>query len=323
MPFVASGSYGCVFYPHLKCKGKKHYGDGVGKIFYVNEDFESEKDIEKRIQKIDAQNKFTLPLYDTCETDKNYRPSDQIKKCTNMDMAGKSYNQLIYKYGGKSLIEVLTEKKGTSAMFKKVFVSLVNVLEGIQRVNEMGYVHQDIKPDNIMMGTSLKSKSEDKKAYIIDFGILDVKESIYTNDNIAILKYDYPYFPPEYKIFAMVNNSTFNKFYDSYMSNFNFGFMFNDRRQFIGNYLNDFGLDIKSVLKDLYKSPAYDVNKIDVYSFGIILLMVYLWAPPPKKHQTDVKTYIASLIHPDPRQRSTPEKALEMHKDIMIKFYGQ
>lgn len=321
MPFIASGSYGCVFRPHLKCKSKKHYSDGVGKVFYTEEDFESEKDIAEKVKNIDPKNKFTLPMYEACETDKNYRPSDQISKCKTVNMNGKSFQQLIYKYGGKSLLEVLQERKGSLALFKKTFLALHNILDGISKVNAMGYIHQDIKPDNILMASSLKPGTKDPNAYIIDFGILDRKDNIYNEENTAMLKYDYPYFPPEYKLYVK-NYSTFNAFYNAVINNYYYGFKFNGRTYYLNEHFSKLGLGLnhRALCKEAYDKPEYDTDKIDIFSFGIILFMVFLWAPIPKKVEKEVKEYIAGLINPVVSRRLSSTTALQVHKAILKKM---
>ena len=317
MPFIASGSYGCVFKPHLKCKTKKHYQDGVGKIFYDPDEYKSEKEISDQVQKIDPHHKYTMPMYDTCETDANYRPSDEIKKCNTIDMTDRSFQQLIYKYGGKSLMDILLKRKGTYGTFKKIFIALYNVLEGIQHVGDMGYVHQDIKPDNILMAKSLSTKTDDKNAYIIDFGIIDRKDNVFTKDSIPMLKYSYPYFPPEYKMYAYSNS--FPIFYREFTGNFDFQFKFNQKNMYILDAFKNVGLNMRDLCKEAFSNPTYDSSKIDVYSFGITLLMVYVWSQPSPKHKLDntIKSYIAGLVHPNPALRSSTKEALKQHKTIM------
>lgn len=316
MPYIASGSYGCVFMPHLKCKNKLKVKDSVGKVFFTKEDYESEKDINKTIVKIDPKGKFTVPLVGSCDTDSNnIQATDEVDKCTYVDLNQHEYGQLIYKYGGKSLMDVLLERKGSGAAFKKIFKSLFNVIEGIHAVSSAGYVHQDIKPDNILLGKTLSDQ-----AYLIDFGIIDKKDNIYTDDNISMLKYDYPYFPPEYKMY--VYNTNFDTFWKLFSDNFYYAFKFNGRKRYLLQEFKNIGIDMSTLCREAYAEPKYDVDKIDVYSFGIVLCMTWIWSMQKVKKSLveDINTYILGLIHPVTSKRYSTEKAVAEHQRIMNLF---
>jgi serine/threonine protein kinase len=47
-------------------------------------------------------------------------------------------------------------------------VRLVDLLE---RFHDQGYIHCDIKPDNIMIGDYMRDQTLMNKLYLIDFGI--------------------------------------------------------------------------------------------------------------------------------------------------------
>lgn len=339
MPYVASGSYGCVFNPHLKCKSNKKYKDGIGKVFYTKEDFESELEIVNIINLIDPTHKYTIQFYDSCETNTNYNSKDEVEKCDMVDIKGQSFHQLIYRNGGKSLMQVLYEKKGNMSLFLKLFKGLYNILEGIEAVNRHGYVHQDIKPDNILIYKLLQPNTDDVNAYLIDFGIIDHKYNIYTDRNKSMLTYDYPYFPPEYKMYVY---DDFYSFYKHFTNNFYYGFKFNGKREYILDHFKYLGMDINALCKQAHISfrgirsnPEYFLNKIDLYSFGIVLFMCFIWSRipntiqnrkstmKPKISKIDIidnlmKNYLRALLQPDPMLRLSINEALKTHKHIIF-----
>lgn len=341
MPYIASGAYACAFRPYLECTKatSKAYVDGVGKVFYSDNDFDTEVKINNIVNKIDPQHKHTIQMYDTCETKSNYRSTDNIQKCKTVDMAHTSFKQIIYRNGGKSLIQHITTTKGTPKAFEKLFKGLLNVLEGLEKVNAAGYVHQDIKPDNILINKIFKRNTDDPNAYIIDFGIIEKKENIYMTENTTMLKYDYPYFPPEYK--AFVYDKDFNTFLKAFNGNFFYGFSINGKNEYIKDSFPMLNIDMKIMAKDAFdtlKGSDFSnfTSKVDLYSFGIVLLMCFIWSKIPDKAQalkqnrkrvTRLGTinqlmceYLRGIIHLNPQKRFTIAEALEFHKRIIKAF---
>lgn len=278
MPLIGEGNYGCVFRPSIKCKNKFNTptilksNKKVGKIFVDKLEFDNEKDIQKIISKIDPNNYFTLPLYEDCDN-VSFKDSNGANKCNLINTRiNDKYYQLTYGYGGISLKELL-RVPGNPSKFLIVFSKLKPVLEGLQKLYDAKYVHQDVKPPNILFDTH--------KLYLIDFGIMTQKDKIYTEDNTYVLKYDYPYYPPEYKLYVN-KNSSFNTFYKTFLANFDFIFSIGGHHADMLEYISQLGINIQDDLQKLYNKrydkTTYSTEKIDIYSLGIVLLQLFIWS---------------------------------------------
>lgn len=322
MPLIGEGSYGCIFRPYVNCKIKtKRIKSGVGKIFIDNIDFQNEKSIQEKIDLLDPKYEFTVPLYTSCDTNK-FIKNDQAEKCTLLDNSiNNSHKQLIYKYGGKDFKSIL-KLKGNINKFMDIFIKLRPILLGIKKLYENNYVHQDIKPANILF--------DGKKISLIDFGIVTHCNKIYTQENTYVLKYNYPYYPPEYKLF--IHKGNFNSFYSKTMNNFKFDFLIGGRYidlvYIIRNIIN---INIKEELNNIYnstnKNNIFEPNKIDLYSVGIVILELYIWSNLYNKtfsknsinEQLQIKLtlLIKSMIRFDSRLRENILTIINIYDDII------
>ncbi len=321
MPLIGEGNYGCVFKPYITCKNsnknlnknlnrnanKNTPIQKVGKIFADNLEFNNEKEIAKVISKIDPFNEFTTPLYEDCNVN-TFKNSNSADDChlINTKIQGQYY-QLIYKYGGISLKEIL-KIPGSRSKFFILLSKLRPVLVGLEKLYKLKYIHQDIKPPNILFDT--------KKIYLIDFGIMTPTNEIYTSDNMYVLRYNYPYYPPEYKLFVYKTN-TFNTFYKNFLENFDFIFNIGGQRadllEKIKHILN---IDIEKELYILYSkrfSNIYATDKIDIYSLGIVLFELLIWADIKDQKIID---FVKGMIEFDYTKRYTFKELIKKYDEI-------
>lgn len=325
--YLGRGTAGCVFRPHLKCITVSNKKNSVGKVFKHEEEYNNELDMGRIMQAIDTKNEFTIPLIATCDGIHYYRHNDEVSKCKSIDSntPPSNYKQIIYRYGGQSLEQVMSNGKrnGSIANFCKIFLALKPILLGIQKFNNRdpnpNVVHHDIKPHNIMI---LRSK-----LYLIDYGLLSAHDEIYQANRTQVLSTDYPWYPPEFKAYLFKNTGD----YDILFKRIN------------DNFVNVEPVIGKAIVTILKMTPKKDfeafynskipkkqyvtyADKIDVYSIGIVLLQLFLWSnyyrkqyTRPSKYNT-VKLHIIELIKGmiqfDPRNRMSIEQVINKYNQI-------
>lgn len=196
--FLGRGSYGCVFYPHLRCTRPKDLKNktAIGKVFVHADDFKEEMIINKIVGKIDPKNEFTLPNFGACVTHPfQAKPSDELRSCSNIKRrqdANAEVYQILYQFGGPDLFVMSMDPKHTVKL-DDVMRMLLPIMKGVSRMHAHGYSHYDIKPENMLYET------KKKRIVLIDFGLLTPLYHIYENDKM--LSESYPYYPPEQKLY--------------------------------------------------------------------------------------------------------------------------
>lgn len=316
MRFIASGSYGCVFKPHLPCQNKSKVHGTIGKVFKDDADQKTEVKIHNEIvTKVDPEQAFTLPILETCQV--NASQITNSSSCDLIEDVDRHY-QIISPDAGKSLDDIVSEKPLREAMFRNIFLAIEPLFKGLVSLVENGYIHQDIKLDNIMYHPTTK------KIVLIDFGIARKINKHYQHPLSSILKADYPYFPPEYKLISK-NYRTVDAFIGDVLNNYTFSITIAGKVVNIPVMLRtELSMDIDEELRSLWKNKEYvDAKKVDVYQLGLVLLM--LWRAVKKKqalslHSEGITSLIRNMINPDVRARMTAEQAYAAYKEIIASF---
>ena len=327
--YLGRGTAGCIFRPHLKCVNVNNQKNSVGKVFNDEDDYTNELDMARIMQRIDTKNDFSIPIISSCDGIHYYRHNDEVSKCKllNLNNPPSNYKQIIYKYGGQSLEQVMSNGKRTGNItnFCKIFLAFKPILLGIQKFNNRApspnVAHLDIKPHNIML---LRSK-----LYLIDYGLLSAHDEIYQTNRTHILSSDYPWYPPEFKAFVFKNAGDYDKLF----------------KRINDNFVNVEPVVGKAIVTILKMTPKKDfeafynskvpkkeyidyANKIDVYSLGIVLLQLYLWSnyhgkqySRPSKYNT-IKGHVIDLlkgmIQFDPRNRMSIEQVINKYSEIEL-----
>lgn len=341
--YLHKGTYGCVFKPGLRCS-KKQDKKTISKIFSSQTNSKNEYDTYmNKIIPIDPDNIFTIKLYEKCGVEKNH--FDNIEYYCNGFSKSKLYSQIVYENGGLNLTE-----SSSKYYFEDLYISFENIFYGLMILDSAKISHLDIKPDNLVYN------SEKNKTSLIDFGLSTNYHKIYDYSRINLLKHPYIYYPPEFMLMfhklTMKENIIYKTWEDYLKENKNtinqdLQQNINKLQYLLNKYTTDethskYKLFYKSLIKllSLYNSNEKllkvkkiinenDIekyhNKIDVYMWGITLLIVFLNAY--KNQKLNIKKYhtiynkilklIMNMINLNPINRITPLEAYEYYTKIL------
>lgn len=191
---INQGSYGCIYKPGLKCnieKGEKGEEE-ITKLQILNEFSLKEMEIGKKIiEKYpnDYMEHFS-PIIESCVDIELKSIDKEIKKCEAL--RGEEEKVVLNRMrdeGKETLGDVLIKTKSKSISIRQYYYTLLKVLESIEKLNEIGIIHMDIKGNNIMYN----SKMERPK--IIDFGLSLNMDKLKEQEKDVFFTYAYDYEP--------------------------------------------------------------------------------------------------------------------------------
>ena len=203
--FLGSGTYGCIFYPAVACNNNNQIKSGVGKVFSSKDESNMEHTLGKQFQKMDKKGEYFNILTNACDVSKNtLLTNDSNKECEHIVTNIELYKQLIYKEKGSDLSKFFRNEE-FELSDKKIVEYIKNMLLGVDVLQQHKMAHLDIKPDNILI-------SDSDKLLLIDFGLARKISDIYNiSESDFILKYSYFIYPPEFKIFMVLDTLRTNE----------------------------------------------------------------------------------------------------------------
>lgn len=95
----------------------------------------------------------------------------------------RKYNILVETLLGKTIYEYFTKNKNANTKMKDLCMVAIQIIDRIQYIHSKNIIHQDIKPENFLVGNPDKSI-----IYIIDFGLSKKYRSSRTGKHISFSK---------------------------------------------------------------------------------------------------------------------------------------
>jgi hypothetical protein len=260
---IASGTYGCVVIPPITksiTEVKKYTSkakDDIGKLFKATGN--SKKEALKEYLKYKESVENVLHYNKIVPKIKGYNiihkiTDIQIYNCLFLDDYDEDIHQLIYENAG------ITFKKYpyNKLTYKKLMKMLKTFLEYFNYYVESGRIHNDISNSNIMI--------KNNGILLIDFGLEQTKNTIFTKKNNNFFKHKYVFYAPEYRLLYLKNRINTKE---------NVKFGFNNFKYLIDS---DFNIMSKEyILKEigsLLDNFSTDYKKIDVFALGINLYLL-------------------------------------------------
>lgn len=353
--YLGAGTYGCIFYPAIKCNNGAQ-PNGVGKIFSDVTERDVEYQLGKRFQHLDPNGSVLNILTNECDVTKNeVIKNDESSQCKHINSSTSLYNQLIYKEKGIDLDKILKTNKDNYCLFDTDMIQYVtNLLKGVKLLQDNDLAHMDIKLDNILI-------SDKNKLLLIDFGLTrDLQEIYDINKSDYLLKYSYYIYPPEFKVFMVLDyikklkldaldvkaSSYYSdlykliievhkkklkgyKGYDHVLHKLK---TINVYQTTLEEQFSNFVISLieqmkarnmthKSCMCDYFKRKF--AMKADVFSVGYVLLCIYYYSKPSKCKAT-IHKYMR-FVHlikqtwcMNPYERYTVDDILKEYKDIIL-----
>ncbi len=321
--FIGEGSYGCVFDKTLQCNNIKKNEKKIliSKIFDKESTMIDEYKTMLRIKKIDPKYSFTVKMYNNCSISrKQLIEYDKNKDCKYSQKKNKQeiYYQITYDYGGIDLEHLNIE----NINFIDFFFACKNIFRGLQKLDTNNMLHLDIAKRNILYNKSTK------KMKLIDFGFMTYQNRLLPKNDVL---FDHPgdSYPPEFKLHH--GFKIFGLEYNKYFYFINLQNNYDLHR--IKKLLNVDVLPESSKLYDIYyeifKKEGLDgitelikktTNKIDIYSFGCVLLKIikkYNNLDKVENINFRIINLVYKMINFNPFYRITANDAYKEYKKII------
>jgi len=309
--FLGNGVYGCVVIPAIGNNYTQNINEklayktslssrktDIGKIFKKEKHFYTEVKNMFVVQQIDPHNIFTVKMKGAVKIPKSVlKCNSTLTRCLNVS-SDKNYHQIIYENGGISV-----DKK-----FKLDFNTFIHLFakftKGIVVMHEKGYIHWDIKKDNVLV--------KKNKISLIDFGLLKKADSLfageYSTDN-------HIYYPTDAKIATKYMNRRLH------LSNSSSEFKEYTEHLLRTQYLHSDMIDFLNNNKNKRYSDVFNKElalKADVYALSFILEEFLLKIVDMSSSD---KQYLEKLVlkcrHKNPDKRMT---SVQLYNSIVAKM---
>lgn len=185
---IGQGSFGKVIRPGVICDTSNF----VSKVFTGRNALESQKTeilFLNKMKNIDPEENFTINNFQSCNVSSDIPELSDIKN----ENKHSSYPQVVFRYGGKDLYSII---KNNTIKFplESIIQLILNFMIEFKNFQNKRIVHNDIKTLNMLY--------DDNKFYLIDYSLTTNYDDILKKDNLQLLDYIYPTYPPEFHLMS-------------------------------------------------------------------------------------------------------------------------
>jgi serine/threonine protein kinase len=330
---LSQGSFGCVYYPALTCKGQPDTDRTfISKLQKKDFNSDNEKMIGKRVQQIPNYSNFFIPILSDCDVNISEIDSKDINKCNvitkNTDF---DFELLRMRYVKSELIfSFLEREKNPRQILFNIIELYTYLLHSIEKLVDHKLVQFDLKNDNILFDLRRNVP------LIIDFGIsLDMTKLFDPIQRNKYLSQYFYVFAPQYYVWPIevhlinylvhrkqvADTEAITSICKEYVKNnrgldiFSAGFKVIYRKQ-AEKYLSRFvGKTRDEVLNQVL--PYF--KTWDNYSLSImylrILFVVFDGGIPNNRFIKHFSQLLAMNVHPNPEKRKSIKNSLQLfHK---------
>jgi serine/threonine protein kinase len=272
--YLGKGAYGCTFTkPPLKCKNEESRRNNthISKVFVDKNAANIEMEESALWKDIDPDQDFSLYGLKQCNLNsENIKAANEFEKCKLPLPANNQKPMLLSKFGGIDLQKL----NPISSNYLKLFKSFVPLLKGLEKAHDAKLAHCDIKEENIV------AEVQNSKIILrfIDFGLSIKTKNMVEMPDVYLNETYYYYWPFEFGCFDTEGNlysyASVEKRYE-YIQNRKYKSL---RQVYPVHCVTAPNIDI-SKLYEIYNSIGFkdfenNFEKLDIYSFGIMLLKI-------------------------------------------------
>jgi hypothetical protein len=190
---VASGGFGCIFIPALKCENEPRDYNKISKLMtekHANDEYKTIQQFKHVLQSIpNYSDYFLLDGFSICKPAKLTRDDlkKYNKKCkalTKKDIKARNVNSSLTKLltlnmpNGGVDVDKFIDRHFDSANLIRLNNSLINLLvNGIVPMNKLHVYHGDIKESNMLVQTTSTGLSTGLTTRLIDWGLSFVRQN--------------------------------------------------------------------------------------------------------------------------------------------------
>ena len=343
---LGQGSFGCVLSPRVSCDYNQErfrppsVGPMVSKVFTkYDRYFKMEQAMARKIAKWDPRGKYLVSPIESCMSKRStVEQNKAFPQCENMPKNVDRFPQIVMPNAGNNLLNTLVWYY--SNYHQKLPVeywirALNNLLLGVYTMIKNNHVHQDIKPENILIINGV--------ARLTDFGLTVPFSDVYNYYKNERLYYPYYVYPPEYlfatyyymnKCQTECNPNEMLQLWDEYLSYFgpeaqkNYEYYLN-QNQPMNLSINEIILSKLNPILDRYQQNPKEwiqqmtqyVDRIDTYALGMTCVMIHHlmdFSGISLECRQKYEAWILGLIEPEVEKRLTIQQAYQKYRELLI-----